>query len=144
MGQGSQGRGHPTAVKQLRRGAYVANCNPNSIWTLTGALSIDMTHCRDDVVAAVRASFPNSSAETILSVLDLYGTESYEREKERVQLAVIALSEGKEDKLLDLVRIAKTDYRDVLAWYEGGPLTEEEGRKLQQAALRLIERWGKK
>lgn len=103
-----------------------------------------MTHTRDDVVAAVYAIFPASDAETILGVLDLYGTESYERERERVQLAIVELSEGSEDKLLYFVQVAKTDYRDILCWQETGPLSEEEGQKLQQAARRLIEQWGKK
>lgn len=103
-----------------------------------------MTHTRDEVVAAVHAGFPNSDAATILGVLDLYGTESYEREKERVQLAIIALSEGSEDNLRYFVQVAKTDYRDVLSWQESGPLSEPEGRKLQQAARRLLEKWGKK
>ena len=103
-----------------------------------------MTHTRDDVVAAVQASFPNSDAATILGILDLYGTESYEREKERVQLAIVALSEGNEDKLLYFVQVAKTDYRDVLSWQASGPLSEPEGRRLQQAAHRLLEQCGKK
>lgn len=99
---------------------------------------------RDDVVAAAHAAFPKSDAATILGVLDLYGTESYEREKERVQLAIVALSEGNEDKLLYLVQAAKTDYRDVLSWQASGPLSEAERKKLQQAALRVLEKWGKK
>jgi hypothetical protein len=103
-----------------------------------------MINTRDDVVAAVRAAFPSSDPATILGVLDLYGTESYERERERVQLAIVALSEGNEDKLLHFVQAAKTDYRDVLHWQASGPLSESEGHKLQQAALGLIEKWGKR
>jgi len=37
----------------------------------SGTPGIDMTHTRDDVVAAVHASFPNSDAATILGVLDI-------------------------------------------------------------------------
>lgn len=103
-----------------------------------------ITHTRDNVVAAVRARFQNSDAATILGVLDLYGTQSYEREKERVQLAIVALSEGDEGKLRYFVECAKTDYRDVLHWQASGPLSEAEGEKQWQAALRLLERWGKK
>jgi len=102
-----------------------------------------MTHTRDEVIAAVRAAFPHSDAATILGVLDLYGTQSYEREKERVQLAIVALSAGDEDQLLYFVQCAKTDYRDVLHWQASGPLSAQEGEKQRQAALRLIERWGK-
>ena len=103
-----------------------------------------MTYTRDNVVAAVHAAFPKSDAATILGILDLYGTEPYEREKERVQLAIVSLSTGSEDKLLDLVRTAKTDFRDVLSWQDGGPLSEAEGQKQRQAARRLLDKWGKK
>ena len=48
---------------------------------------------RDDVIAALQIAFPSSDAATIPGVLDLYGTESYERERERVQLAIVALRE---------------------------------------------------
>ena len=44
-----------------------------------------MIHTRDDVVAAARAGFPNSDPATILGILDLYGTQPFEREKERVK-----------------------------------------------------------
>ena len=101
-----------------------------------------MANTRDDVVAAIRTAFPGSDAATILGVLDLYGTESYERE--RVHLAIVALSEGSEDKLLYFVEIAKTDYRDILHWAGSGPLSEAQGEEQRQAALRLIERWNKK
>ncbi len=103
-----------------------------------------MANTRDEVIAAVTAAFPGSDAATILGIVDLYGTQSHECEKERVQLAILALSEGSEDKLLYFVQVAKTDYRDVLYWVASGPLSEEEGEEQRQAALRLIERWGKK
>lgn len=102
-----------------------------------------MTKTRKDVVAAVQASFPNSDTTTVLGVLDRYGVENYERERERVQLAIIALSEGSEDKLLHFVEAAKLDYRDVLSWLDMGPLSATEGEKLAQAAQQLIKNWGK-
>jgi len=108
------------------------------------ASGISMIYTRDDVVAAVHAVFPKSDAATILSILDLYGTEPYEREKERVQLAIVSLSGGREDKLPDFVQAAKTDYRDVLCWQASGPLSEADGEKQRQAALHLLDQWGKK
>jgi hypothetical protein len=100
-----------------------------------------MKHTRDDVVNAVRAAFPEGDAATLLGILDCYGVEPYERERERVQLAIVALSEGSEDKLRYLVGVAKTDYRDVLYWQETGPLSAAEGRKLQQEVRRLLDGW---
>lgn len=90
-----------------------------------------MIHTRDDVLAAIRDAFPASVRAAILAVLDRYGTESYENERERVQLAIIALSGGIQEKLPELVKVAKTDYRDVLAWQQLGPLSEAEGKRLQ-------------
>ena len=54
----------------------------------------------------------------MLELLDDYGVESYERERERVQLAILKLSEGNEEKLREFVAVAKRDYRDVLFWAE--------------------------
>ena len=52
----------------------------------------------------------------MLELLDRYGVESYERERERVQLAILKLSEGNEEKLREFLAVAKRDYRDVLFW----------------------------
>src|SRR3989442_591163 len=96
--------------------------------------------------ALVRSSIssPQPKIGTILDLLDLYGKGPHEREKERVQLAMVELSAGNKEKLTYMVQIAKTDYRDILAWKELGPLSEANGEKLQKDARSLIERWGKK
>jgi len=103
-----------------------------------------MSNTREEVIAAVRAVFATSDAETVLALLDLYGTEPYEREKERVQLAIIELSRGDEDQLLYLLQVAKIDYRDILCWQASWPLTPAAGAKLQQTVRELMERWGRK
>jgi hypothetical protein len=103
-----------------------------------------VAHTRAQVIAAAESAFPTCDAATVLAVLDLYGTEVYERERERVQLAIIALSEGSEAKLLHFVQTAKKDYRDILYWAASGPLSESEGERQRQAAARLLDQWGKK
>ena len=103
-----------------------------------------MPSTREEVIAAVHTVFPKGDAATVLAVLDLYGVEPHEREKERVQLAIVALSGGNEDKLLYFVQTAKTDYRDVLHWHATGPLTPERGEQERQRAIRLLDQWGKK
>ena len=90
------------------------------------------------------AAFPHSDAAAILGVIDLYGTEPHERERERVQLAIVALSHGSEEKLLEFIQTAKTDYRDILCWAENGPLSESEGQRQQERVRGLLEKWGKK
>lgn len=99
---------------------------------------------RDQVVAAAKTAFPDCDPAAVLAALDPYRVEPYEREVERVQLAIIELSGGNMDRLLQLVQAAKTDYRDVLAWQQLGPLSKAEGRGLQDGARTLIEQWGKK
>ena len=103
-----------------------------------------MAHPRADVIAAVEAAFPGRDAAEIVEQLDLYGTESYERERQRVQLAIVALSQGQEEKLLDLIQAAKRDYRDVLSWAATGPLSASQGEEARQAAARILARWGNK
>src|SRR2546430_7638991 len=73
-----------------------------------------MAHSRDEVVAAVEATLSESAYARVLKLLDSYGVESYEREREHVQLAILKLSEGNEEKLREFVAVAKCDYRDVL------------------------------
>src|SRR5438270_10698172 len=77
-----------------------------------------MAPSRDDVVTAVKAAFAESDWPRVLELLDGYGIESYERERERVQLAILKLSEGNEEKLREFIAVAKRDYRDVLFWAE--------------------------
>jgi hypothetical protein len=74
---------------------------------------LDMAYSRDDVLASVRAIFPNSDWTGVVGVLDQYGLVSYERERERVQLAILKLCEGSEEKLRDYVDV-KRDYRFCL------------------------------
>src|SRR5438105_8674059 len=77
-----------------------------------------MPHSRDEVVAVVNKTFPDSAHNRVLELLDSYGVESYERERERVQLAILNLSGGSEEKLREFIAVAKRDYRDVLFWAE--------------------------
>ncbi len=73
---------------------------------------------KDLVVAKVNQCFPNEDEEKILGILNLYGRETYERERERVQIAILKLSDGNLEKLRKSIEIAKSDYRDVLAYAE--------------------------
>jgi hypothetical protein len=77
-----------------------------------------MAHSREEIVAAVQKTFPEGAQARVLELLDSFGIESHERERERVQLAILKLSEGNEEKLREFVAVAKRDYRDVLFWAE--------------------------
>lgn len=78
-----------------------------------------MNRAREEVIAAALSVFSGEQLATIMEILDLYGIEPHEKEHERVQLAILALSEGGENKLLHYVDAAKNDYRDVLYWVGG-------------------------
>lgn len=82
-------------------------------------------------MAAILALFPSRSAKAVLELLDLYGVESHEPERERVQMAILTLSQGREDKLLQFVEAAKQDYRDVLYWAEYPQPSESDGALLE-------------
>jgi hypothetical protein len=73
---------------------------------------------RSDVERVVRRDFPTEDFATVMALLDEYGTKHYEREKDRVQLAVLKLADGSVDELLCQIQTAKMDYRDVLSWAE--------------------------
>ena len=51
-------------------------------------------------------------------MLGEYGTESWQRETDRVRLAVLKLAAGNMEKLRQGMETAKKDYRDVLAYAE--------------------------
>lgn len=69
---------------------------------------------RNNVIKAVEIVFPAFRREIVLDLLNIYGRENHEYEKERVQLAIIKISKGDIQKLKEYVELAKIDYRDVL------------------------------
>jgi len=107
---------------------------------------------RKKVLEKVRQYWPDGDPQEIMAVLDAYGTEPYERGRDRVQLAIIKLSGGKRDRLEALVQTAKRDYRDVLAYAEypeemrTGPiamrqLSAEEARALRRRDKAQYRKW---
>jgi len=70
---------------------------------------------RADVQRVVRRDFPEDAFSRVIAILDEYGTEEWHRERDRVQLAVLKLAGGSEEKLRREIEGAKCDFRDVLA-----------------------------
>src|SRR5437867_9596757 len=101
-----------------------------------------MPHSRDEVVAVVQKSFPETSYSRVLELLDTYGVESYERERERVQLAILKLSEGNEEKLREFVAVAKRDYRDVLFWAEYPEESRLDTPEKRERVRKMFEKFG--
>ena len=70
---------------------------------------------RNLVLKKLRDCFPDpAKAREALAVLDTYGTEGWHGEKDRVQLALLKISEGDIEKLRLYTRGAQSDYRDTL------------------------------
>src|SRR5437763_7093011 len=101
-----------------------------------------MPHTRDEVVAVVQKTFPESAHNRVLELLDSYGVESYERERERVQLAILELSEGNEEKVREFVAVAKRDYRDVLFWAEYPEESRLDTPEKRERVRKMLEKVG--
>ena len=103
------------------------------------------------MLAKAREVFPSWELSDLMALLDSYGTEEHEGEKERVQLAILKLCD--EDNLDDpsrYVDAAKRDYRDVLAWAEYpnqmkadplGELPPSDHRNIVELDKRQYEEW---
>lgn len=70
---------------------------------------------RSDVLRVVRRDFRGVPETEVVAVLDRYGTSDWQRERNRVQLAVLKLANGDLEALRQHTDIACSDYRDVLA-----------------------------
>jgi hypothetical protein len=86
-----------------------------------------------------RKCFPNAR---VLELLDDYGVESYERELERVQLAILKLSEGNEEKLREFFAVAKRDYRAVLFWAEYPEEARLDTPEKRERVRKMFEKFG--
>jgi len=98
------------------------------------------------VLLQVRRHWPNADIGEIAALLKECGSG------ERVQLAIIKLSHGDRDRLPDLVRQAKSDFRDVVAvaeypeemrvgWAAFKQLSPREKRALKKRDKRQYARW---
>jgi hypothetical protein len=101
-----------------------------------------MSHSRDEVIGVVHKCFPEGARARVLELLDTYGVESYERERERVQLAILKLSEGNEEKLRNFVAVAKRDYRDVLFWVENPEEAKLDTPEKRERVRKMFEQFG--
>lgn len=74
---------------------------------------------RELVLRKLHECFPDpDAAAEALAALDTYGAEPWQRERERVQLAVLKQPGGRLDALRRFLELAKSDYRDALVGAE--------------------------
>ena len=101
-----------------------------------------MPHSRDEVIVVVQKTFPETSYSRVIELLDTYGVESYERERERVQLAILKLSEANEEKVREFVVVAKRDYRDVLFWADNPEEAKLDTPEKRERIKKMFEKFG--
>lgn len=102
----------------------------------------------------VRSVFPPEHHESVLAALEQYGKKKYEQEKERVQLDIIKASGGDHTRVNELVKQAKSDFRDIAFIAENSNSFEifqrtnkvidpstQEFREIQDADLRQFGLW---
>ena len=66
----------------------------------------------------IRRYFDDGQVAEALDILSEYGTETWQREKDRVKRDAIIISRGSIDKLRSTIKLAVLDYRDVLVGEE--------------------------
>ena len=62
--------------------------------------------------------FSPEELPSVMALLQSYGTQSWQRELDRVRLALLKLSNGSLESLRQGLEVAHQDYRDILAWAE--------------------------
>jgi hypothetical protein len=73
----------------------------------------------EDIEKVIDALFAPEHRDQARQRIASYGDNlRLEPEKWRVRFAILMLSEGDLAKLDEFIAVAKTDYRDVLFWYE--------------------------
>lgn len=105
-------------------------------------MTSDESPSRERVIAAIQNAFPERNWGNVLALLDSYGVESYERERERVQLAILKLSEGSEEKLREFIAVAKRDYRDVLFWADNPEEAKLDTPEKRERVKKMFDKFG--
>lgn len=107
----------------------------------------------DEVERKLSAMWPDpAQREVVRAQLERYGKETYEKEVDRIRLAILKLCDARTEKVAELVTAAKRDYRDVILWAEypeesralwslRADLTAEERRRLDDVRRRDREQY---
>lgn len=68
------------------------------------------------VAAAIDKFFAANEQAAVAELLAQYGDAAHEREAERIHLLILKISRRDVERIRGLVKAAKQDYRDVIAW----------------------------
>jgi hypothetical protein len=93
------------------------------------------------ILERVSREFDDSDRDAVVQLLESYvGTES-----DRVRWDILELSEGGLGKVRDYIKVAQTDYRDILYWaeyYKDDPMLR--GRDPKKIVDEILAKFGKK
>ena len=93
------------------------------------------------ILERVSRDFQDSDRAAVVQLLESYvGTES-----DRVRWDILELSEGGLGKVRDYIKVAQTDYRDILYWakyYKDDPMLR--GRDPKKIVDEILAKFGKK
>jgi hypothetical protein len=79
-----------------------------------------------DISRIVNRDFPEHERAAVLSLLSAYGQESGPDGRARVHAAILKLSAGNVDRVCKYLKVAQSDFRDVL-WPAESPLSWKVG-----------------
>ena len=104
-----------------------------------------------DVERIVRRDFSADRVPEVLSMLDEYGSATWQREAHRVRVTALKLAAGSVERIRSEIEGAKCDYRDILAAaeYPGyfrrvpgpGKLPTDEEQRIIDADWRQYRDW---
>lgn len=104
--------------------------------------SEDLSDERSRLLEMVTRLFPNENHLDILGLLEEYGNRAHEREVFRVRQNILKLSNGQKNRIPELVKQAKTDYRDIIVAAEYEPASKEEAAKSLEVIAEMLIRSG--
>jgi len=104
-----------------------------------------------DLERIVRRDFPADRESEVLAMLNEYGHEEWQRERERVRAAILKLAAGSLEQLRVQVEAAKADYREVLGpaeypgygkhWFRMDRLSGDERGRIIDADWKQYQDW---
>jgi hypothetical protein len=93
------------------------------------------------VTARIARDFPAKDQTRVADLLSRYSGP----EAERVALDILGLSKGSVERVSQLLKVARTDYRDILYWaeyYENDPTLR--GGDPEKMVAEILAKWGEK
>ncbi len=96
------------------------------------------------VLEKIRYDFSQQNRKEVESVLSTYGDQPHEKERERVLLDLLELAKGDMKQVHELIKWAKSDYRDIIFWAENPKESKLDSPEKVNAFNNMLNRFGEK